>query len=93
LFFVFKGSPVSMVATLKNIYRPAIASIAMGIVLLLTYSFLSSFHVALQMALSIPLGGIFYLGTWMLFPGGYKNIVDLISYPLSVLRSKQTATK
>lgn len=30
LFFVFKNSPVSMVFTLKNIYRPAIASIIMG---------------------------------------------------------------
>ena len=74
LFFVFKGSPVGMVSTLKNIYRPAIASIVMGVVLLLTYPFLSSFHVALQMALSILLGSGIYFVIWMLFPGGYKNI-------------------
>ena len=92
LFFVFKDSPVSMIATLKNIYRPTIASIAMGIALLLTYAFISSFHVALQMALSILLGSVIYFGTWMLFPGGYKNVVDFISYPLSVLKSKRVAT-
>ena len=43
LFFVFKGSPVGMVSTLKSIYRPAIASIVMGIVLLLTYEYLIIF--------------------------------------------------
>jgi hypothetical protein len=81
-----------MVATLKNIYRPAIASIAMGIALLLTYAFISSFNVALQMTLSILLGSVIYFGTWMLFPDGYKNVVDFISYPLSVLKSKRAAT-
>jgi len=93
LCFVFKGSPVRMVSTLKNIYKPAIASIAMGIVLLLTYAFLSSFHVALQMALSILLGSVIYLGTWLLLPGGHRNVIDFVSYPLMVLKSKQTATK
>jgi len=92
LFFVFRNAPVSMLSTLRNLYKPAIASIAMGIVLLLTYAFLSSFPAALQMALSILLGSVIYLGIWMLCPGGYKNIVDLISYPLSVLKSKKTAT-
>ena len=89
LFFVVKGSPVRRVVTLNNIYRPAISSIAMGIVLSLTYPFLSSFHMASQVALSIILGSVIYLGTWMLFPDGYRNIVDIISYPLSVLKSTQ----
>jgi O-antigen/teichoic acid export membrane protein len=92
LFFVFKGSPVSMVATLKNIYRPAIASTVMGCALLLSYAFLSSYHVALQIALSTLLGCGVYFITWLFFPGGYKNVVDFISYPLSVLKSKRAAT-
>lgn len=92
LFFVFKGSSVGMVSTLRNIYRPAIASIITGIVLLLTYEFISSFNVALQIALSMLLGCGIYFGIWMLFPGGYKKIIEFASYPLSVLKSKRGVT-
>lgn len=92
LFFVFKGSPVSMVSTLKNIYRPAIASIIMGIGLYITYGFISSFHVAVQIALSTLLGSGIYFVIWMLFPGGYKNITEFVSYPLSVLKRKKITT-
>lgn len=92
LFFVFKGSPVSMTATLKSIYRPAIASIVMGIALLLTYQFISSFHVALQMIESMSLGGGIYFIVWVLFPGGYKKMIEFVSYPLSVLKSKKRNT-
>jgi len=90
LFFVSKGTPVDVVSTLRNIYRPAIASIGMGIVLLLTYEFVSSFHVALQIALSMLLGSGIYFVIWMLFPGGYKNIIEFASYPLSALKRKKT---
>lgn len=89
LFFVFKASPVSMVSTLKNIYRPAIASVVMGIVMLLTYHFIASFHVVLQIITSILLGAGVYFATWLVFPDGYRNVVDFISYPLSVLKSKR----
>ena len=90
LFFVFKGSPVGITSALASIYKPAIASIGTGVVLLLTYSYLSSFHIAIQMSLSVLLGSAFYLLIWMLLPGGYKNIIEYISYPMSMLkRSKE----
>lgn len=87
-FFVFKDSPVDMAATLKNIYRPTIASIAMGIVLFLSYEYIASFNLVSQMVLSIFLGCLLYLFIWLLFPGGYKSIIEFASYPLSVLRRK-----
>lgn len=89
LFFALKGSPVSIIATLKSIYRPAIASVVMGITLLLSYQYVSSFHVALQMMASMLLGGGIYFIVWVLFPGGYKNIIEFASYPLSVLKRKK----
>jgi len=92
LFFVFKGSPVSMVSTLKNIYRPAIASIIMGIGLYLTYEYISSFNLVSQMAISILLSCILYFTVWLLFPNGYKNIIEFVSYPLSVLKRKRKET-
>jgi len=92
MFFVFKGSPVSVTSTLKSIQKPAIASIGMGAVLFLTYTRLSTFHVALQMSLSVLLGSLIYLIIWILFPGGYKNIVEFASYPLSILKSKRGMT-
>lgn len=92
LFFVFKGTSVGIVSALKSIYKPTIASIGMGAVLLITYTWLSSFHVVLQMALSVLLGSVIYLVIWMLFPGGYKNIIEFASYPLSLLKSKKGIT-
>jgi PST family polysaccharide transporter len=91
LAFAFKDTPVPMVATLKNIYKPAVASIGMGIVLLLTYTSLSSFHLALQIGLSILLGSGVYLGIWLLFSGGYGDIANFLSYPLLVFKSRETA--
>jgi len=88
IIFVFKNSPVSRVSTLNKIYRPAIASIIMGVGLYLSYEFISSFNLVIQMALSISLGCILYFTTWLLFPGGYKNIIDFISYPLMILKRK-----
>lgn len=93
LIFVFKDSPVSMVSTLNNIYRPAIASIIMGIGFYLTYEFISSLNLVSQMAVSLLLGCLLYLTVWLLFPGGYKDVVDFISYPLSVIKSKRPATE
>jgi len=92
LFFVFNATPVGIASTLNNIYRPVITSIAMGIVLLLTYEYLSSFHVASQMALSVLLGSVIYLAIWMPFPGGSKNIMEFASYPLSALKRKRRTT-
>lgn len=89
LFFVFKGSPVSVASTLKGIYRPAIASIGMGIILLLTYPSLSLFHIALQISLSVLLGSLIYLFILLLFPGGYKNIIEFAAYPISMLKRKR----
>ena len=89
LFYVFKGSPVGIASTVKSIYRPAIASIGMGIFLYLTYSYISSFHIALQMSFSVLLGSLIYFVIWILFPGGFQNIVEFASYPLSMLKRKR----
>ncbi len=88
LFFVFKDSPVSISMTLDCVYKPAIASIAMGILLLLTYSYLDSLHIVLQIALSLLLGVAVYIAIWVIFPGGYNNLSKFISYPLSALKRK-----
>ena len=88
-FFVFKNSPVTMVSTLNNIYRPTTASIAMGIILLLTYQYVLSFNIVLQILISSILGCGVYVIVWLIFPGGYKNIVDFVSYPLLIIKSKR----
>ena len=92
MLFVSKGAPVGIVSTFKNIYRPAIASTFMGIPLLLTYDFFASFNVALQIALSVLLGSVSYFVIWMLFPGGYKKLIEFASYPLSALKLRKRTT-
>ncbi len=91
--FAFKHSSVPMVATLKNIYKPAIASVGMGIVLLLTYASLTSLHLALQIGLSILVGSGVYLGVWLLFPGGYGEIATFLSYPILVFKRRETVKR
>lgn len=93
LFFVFKGSPVSIVSTLKTTYKPAIASLGMAAILILTYTWIATFHVIAQLTLSIFLGSIVYLAAWVLFPSGFKNIVEFASYPLAMLNKKREAAR
>lgn len=91
--FVFRKSNLSRMSTLKSIYRPTIGSITMGIGLYLSYEYLSSFHIVVQMVLSILWGNLLYFVAWIFLPGGYRDYIKTISYPLSVLKSKQnTAT-
>jgi O-antigen/teichoic acid export membrane protein len=91
LFYVFWNTPVGISSVLKSIYRPLIASFVMGIILYISYSFLSSYHIALQMILSILLGAGVYFAVWLIFPDGKKSIIEYASYPLSALRRQVSA--
>ena len=91
LFFVCIDSPVGVGLTLKSIFKPAIASIVMGYLLLMSYKYFTSYHVVLQIACSTLFGIAIYLIVWVLFPGGYKNISEYVSYPLSALKNKKKA--
>jgi len=88
--FVFKGTPVSLMSVVKSIYRPAIASVIMGISLLLTYEIMLSFNTIPQLSLSFLAGVAVYLFVWVLFPGGYKTVLEFVSYPLSAFRRSGT---
>jgi O-antigen/teichoic acid export membrane protein len=89
MLYVFKGTPLTIRCVVNGVYKPVITSITMGIVLLLAYHFLAPLKEIMQIVLSILLGGGIYFGTWLLFPQGYKNLVEFISYPLSALRHKK----
>jgi PST family polysaccharide transporter len=89
LFFVFKRSPVNMVFSLMSICRPAIASISMGIALLVTYKVIASFNVGFQIAVSTAFASVTYLIIWIIFPGGYRKIVEFASYPLTVFKNEK----
>ena len=88
MFYVYKDSPVMLVSIIRSVYKPIIASIIMGIFLILTYHYFT-FHIALQLMLSILSGTGIYLAVWLFFPGGYNNIIEFASYPLSVLKRKK----
>jgi O-antigen/teichoic acid export membrane protein len=90
--FACKDSPVGVTSALMRVIRPVIASVVMGCVLLLSYKLLSSCNLVLQIVFSTFLGAGVYLIIWMFFPGGYKNIIEFASYPLSMLRNKRAET-
>ncbi len=93
IFFVFKGTPVTTGTMLSNIYKPAIASAVMGIVLLVTFDYLIHFHISIQILISFFIGATTYLAVWVIFPNGYKNIMEFISYPISVFKKKNNNGK
>ena len=84
--YVFKGSPVDMFSTLKTMYRPVVASIVMGCVLVMTYKFMSSYNMALQVIISVISSCVLYILIWLLFSDGYRLMTELASYPLSAIK-------
>mgnify|MGYP005841548825 CR=1 FL=1 len=88
LVFIFDGTPISQWNVFAILYRPVTASMVMGIVLWKTYDLLEFDNLLIQLALSILLGGFVYLITWLIFPGGYRKVMEFISYPLMVLKRK-----
>lgn len=83
LFYVYKETSVRRISTFKAIYKSVIASLLTGIVLFLTYDYFASFHIFVQVALSTVFAMVLYFLFWILFPGGYKQIREFCSYPIS----------
>ena len=88
LVFVYGTSSVSLGSIFSIIYRPATASMVMGVVLGMTYEYLAVNDLTSQLAMSILLGSGAYLVTWAVLPGGYGKIMEFASYPLNVLKRK-----
>ena len=66
----------------------------MAVTLFLTYDFITSFNLALQIGFSFLLGCASYFSIWTILPGGFQKIIEFVSYPLSLIKyGQKTAVK
>lgn len=93
LFFVFKGTPVGIAQLMHALYKPVVACGIMGVVLaFITYSFGHQSGLPI-LFLSLGIGMVVYIGTWMILPGGFRFLKEIVSYPLSLVSGNKKPLK
>jgi PST family polysaccharide transporter len=88
MFYVFRGTAISGKNIINCIYRPAIASIIMGMILYLLLGKISLLEICYQILFSSLLGLACYLMIWLFFKNGKNMVYEYIAYPLYLLKRK-----
>lgn len=92
LYYSFKNSPVTVGTFFLTIARPALASIIMGLVLMVLHPKLPPLGAPVVIMLEGLVALVVFFGAWVLMPGGRADLVALQSDLRAALRSK-IATK
>jgi len=79
LHYSLKGSPISVGMFFSAIARPAIASIAMWVTLLLLRSFFPPLSAATSLATGCIVALVVFPAIWLFMPGGRTELLALIS--------------
>ena len=85
LVYAFRDTPVRPSDFYRSILKPVISSIVMGAVLVLVESRLKGFSDAPLLALMFVLGGLVYLGIFVLLRGGKRALAGYWEY-VKILR-------
>jgi O-antigen/teichoic acid export membrane protein len=86
LVYAVKDTPIRPADFYLSLYRPAIASIAMCVLYILTLKrFLIASDIVI-LALSVPFCLIIYLGIFCLMPGGKRDIIEYWHYLLTLIK-------
>ncbi len=76
-------SPITLEDFLGSLYRPAIASVISAVLLYLTMLTLPEIAVlALALMVQGLIYGVFYVGIWLLLPGGYREARGMLQLAL-----------
>ena len=85
ILYAFHKTPLRPVDFYRSIWKPAFASLVMGLSLLLAEKLLQRPPDAVLIAILLPLGGLIYLATYYLLPKGRQTLADYWGY-LTILR-------
>jgi O-antigen/teichoic acid export membrane protein len=85
LIYAFRDTPLRPSDFYRSIMKPAIASIVMGVALMLTESRLRGLAEVPLLGVMLIMGGLLYLGVFILLPGGKPVLVNYWSY-LTILK-------
>lgn len=93
LYFSLKGSPVTMRTFLVTLARPAVASIAMAVMIIVLHQSISSTGGLAFLLLASAIGVSSFLSIWMLLPGGKAELGDLVGDVRGAIRRKVAIAK
>jgi len=88
LYFTFKDSPISVTWFLTMVARPVSASVVMGFVLMFVRTHLPALGAPIFILVGGAVGGVVFLCTWLLLPGGGHELASLVGDVRSALRRK-----
>lgn len=88
LYFCLKDSPISVAAFFSTVGRPAVASVAMALGLLLLRQALPNVRMSVSLGLGCVAAPIMLVGFLMLVPGGRNELLALMSDVRSALQRK-----
>ncbi len=80
LWYRFKGTPVSMAGFFQSILLPSVASLLMGLGLILIFQYVTIRNPIAQISISMMIAAILYLGVWWNLPDGRKKVLEYSSY-------------
>jgi PST family polysaccharide transporter len=89
LWYSFKGTPISIMNFFSAIFRPVIASIVMGFVILLSRLYLTNMSDIVLIGCSFIIGFLTYLVVLVVLPGGLLLLQDFSSYRFSLFQKSK----
>jgi PST family polysaccharide transporter len=88
LYFSLKGSPVTMRMFIATVARPAAASMAMAVILILLHQSMPPTGALAFLLLASAIGVGSFVSVWMLLPGGKAELAGLIGDIRAAVRQK-----
>lgn len=86
LWFGFKDTPIKIRTFFQAISLPAISSLFMGLVLIVISKKMTILGDLGQIVIFLPVGMVVYFGASCLFPGGKKELMEILSYSMVALK-------
>jgi len=83
------GSPISVTVFFRSIFSPIIASLFMGITLVVLSPIIASLHLINAIGISFLVGVLTYTGAWFLMPGGKHLLSEYFSYFREIFKISQ----
>lgn len=90
LWYAFHRTPVKVTTAMRAIVRPAVASSAVGIALILIYPHLQDLAGIAIIGICFAVAAFVYLLVWILMPGGIAVLRDFAGYIALIMRKQES---
>ena len=93
LWWAFRDTPIDLTLWIETIIVPAVASVAMVGGIYVTREFVRIGHPAGELALSLVVGGFYYVAVLLAFPSGRSILAELLPEIFSTFRRMLPASE